>query len=156
MECVGLRTVSQWIGISLDEIVRMKDSGVGYIAHRFPLVEMRMTRLDCLAWFKENYPGRPLVRSSCVGCPFHSDAEWLHLANDCPDDMERAIALDERLRSPDRPQNPNTLRLPEYLHKSGKPLGEAIAKLQRDAADGQQMSWLKDAFGNECEGLCGV
>ena len=56
MDVAGLRTVSQWIGISLDEVVRMKDSGVQYVTHRWPLVEMRMTRLDCLAWFKGKLP----------------------------------------------------------------------------------------------------
>ena len=91
-----------------------------------------------------------------MGCPFHSDAEWMWLADHCPEDLEKTIALDKRLRSPCRPQNPNTQMLVEYLHKSGRPLDEAIDKLKRNAAEGKQTSWLKDAFGNECEGLCGV
>ena len=144
----------QWCGITTDEAHRMKDSGVGYVENRYPLIERNMNRLDCLAWFRERYPGRPLVKSSCVGCPFHSDAEWVRLMDADPDGIKKAIALDERLRSPDRPQNPNTLRLPEFLHRKG-PLRDVLTKLKRIADEGQQLSMF-DGFGNECEGHCGV
>lgn len=42
--------VPQWIGISFDELGRMKPADVRYITHQFPLIERRMTRSDCLAW----------------------------------------------------------------------------------------------------------
>ena len=129
-------SVTQWLGISVDEAHRMKDSGVDWIKNRYPLVEMGMTRSDCRRWFAARYPGRPLVKSSCVGCPFHSDAEWLRLAQECPDDMAKTIRLDERLRSAGRPRNPNTKRLPEYLHQSGLPLDQVLTRLQRAAAEG--------------------
>ena len=148
-------TALQLIGISRDEAMRMKPSGKAWIENAWPLIDAGMTRLDCLRWFETHYPGRPLVKSSCVGCPFHSDAEWLKLADANPAEMDATIALDARLRSADRPQNPNTLRLPEYLHRSGRPLGAVIDKLRRNAAEGQQLAML-DAFGNECEGHCGV
>ena len=149
-------TAMQQIGISCDEAMRMKPSGKSWIEHTWPLIDAGMTRVDCLRWFQAMYPGRPLVKSSCVGCPFHSDGQWLQLAEDMPEEMDRTIALDTRLRSPERPLNGNTKMLDEYLHKSAKPLGEVIAKLKRNADEGQQASWLKDGFGNECEGLCGV
>ncbi len=44
--------VEQWIGISFDEIVRMKMSMEPWQVNRFPLVEMGMTRCDCLRWLK--------------------------------------------------------------------------------------------------------
>ena len=50
---------------------------------------------------------------------------------------------------------PNTKVLPEFLHKSGKPLEEVIVKLKRNAAEGQQLSML-DGYGNECAGVCEV
>ena len=121
-------TVVQWIGISVDESHRMKESGVEWVRNRYPLVDLGMSRADCMRWFDARHPGRPLVKSSCVGCPFHSDSEWQTLAERNPEDMNRAIALDERLRSPDRPTNPNTKMLPEYLHKSGLPLAEVLGQ----------------------------
>ena len=149
-------TALQLIGISRDEsIMRMKPSGKSWIENAWPLVDANMTRLDCQKWFAENFPTVTLSKSSCVGCPFHSDSTWLDMAERYPDEMAATVALDARLRNPDRPRNPNTQMLPEYLHKSGKPLGDVIDKLRRNAAEGQQLAML-DAFGNECEGHCGV
>ena len=36
-EAAGRRPVEQWLGISLDEIGRMRTSDVRYITHRYPL-----------------------------------------------------------------------------------------------------------------------
>ncbi len=53
-------TVTQWIGISWDELQRMKDCRVKWGQHRWPLIEMRMTRSQCLEWMKLNgYPEPP-------------------------------------------------------------------------------------------------
>ena len=40
--------VEQWIGISFDEIVRMKPSFEPWQVNRWPLIERAMTRADCL------------------------------------------------------------------------------------------------------------
>ena len=61
--------VEQWIGISTDEAMRMKPSREGWIRHRWPLIEERMSRGDCIEWFKRHYPGRSLVKSACTFCP---------------------------------------------------------------------------------------
>ena len=142
----------QWLGISMDEALRMKESRRRWMPSRWPLIELRMRRADCQRWFKERYPDQTLVKSSCVGCPYHSNAQWLELYRQNPDDMERTIALDERLRSPDRP--PTGLR-PEYLHRSLRPLREVLEKLDRDDRAGRQLS-LADGFLDEFEGHCGV
>jgi len=142
----------QWLGISVDEAHRMKDSRRRWMPSRWPLIELGMRRSDCVAWFEERYPGQELVKSSCVGCPYHSNAQWLELARQNPADMERAIALDERLRSPERPAN--GMR-PEYLHRSCRPLWEVLAALERDDRASRQPT-SDDGFGNECEGHCGV
>lgn len=147
-------TAVQWIGITTDEAMRMKPSGVGWVQNRWPLIESEMSRSDCVDWFAERYPGLPLVKSSCVGCPFHSDKEWLRIYREQPADMEKTIALDARLRDIARPSNPRTVMLPEFLHRKG-PLREVLLKLDRDERAGQQLGLL-DGFGNECEGHCGV
>lgn len=67
--------VESWIGISTDEIVRAKLSFEAWQVKRFPLIEMRMSRRDCLAWLRRHdYPDPP--KSACIGCPFHSDSLW--------------------------------------------------------------------------------
>ena len=119
----------QWIGISLDEWQRMKDARDGWVQNVHPLVEMRMTRHDCRRWFEEHYPGRPLAKSACVGCPYHSNHEWLRIYRKFPEEAERAVLLDEHLREPERMQlEPNESTL-QFLHQSRKPLREVLNKL---------------------------
>ena len=145
----------QWIGISKDEWHRQKDSGVAWVVNRWPLLEMEMTRQDCLWWWAEHYPEKSLAKSSCVGCPFHSDRQWLDLARACPDEMAQVIELDYRLRDPERPINPATNMYAEYLHRSLRPLEDVLTDL--DAMDKSQgRLFEQDGFGNECEGYCGV
>ena len=89
----------QWIGITLDEITRMKPSGVKYITNKFPFVEkefgLRWNRGDCVKWLQDHGLGVP-SKSSCIGCPYHSDDTWLLL-----NEHERhdAIDVDEKLRT---------------------------------------------------------
>ncbi len=67
--------VEQWIGISFDEVVRMKPSREAWQRNRWPLMEERMTRRDCLAWLRDcGYPNPP--KSACIGCPFHDNGRW--------------------------------------------------------------------------------
>ena len=46
--------VECWQGISLDECSRMRDSDIKYITNVYPLVERRMTRLDCVEWLQQH------------------------------------------------------------------------------------------------------
>ena len=144
----------QWIGISTDEAHRMKPSGRSWIDNSWPLIDAGYSRTYCQDWFAEHYPDRPLTKSSCVGCPFHSDKEWLRLYREQPADIERTIALDEQMRSPDR-QYHKTFLYPNFLHRKCIPLRQVLEKLDRDDRQGQQIAML-DGFGNECEGHCGV
>lgn len=136
----------QWIGISLDEIHRMKPSRDASIVHRWPLVELGMKRHDCLRWMDANgFPKPP--RSACVYCPYHSDGEWRRLRDEEPDAFAQAVAFDLDYRNV-KIKTGNTRGLP-YLHNSLVPLGEVDFRTDED--HGQQVM-----FGNECEGMCGV
>lgn len=133
----------QCIGISADEAIRMKPSRVPWIRHEWPLVDARMTRSDCLAWMARNgYPRPP--RSACVFCPYKSDDEWRRLREDDAEGWAEAVRIDALIRSGIR-----GVRDPIYVHRSLRPLPEVDL---RTAADFGQV----DAFGNECEGMCGT
>jgi 3'-phosphoadenosine 5'-phosphosulfate sulfotransferase (PAPS reductase)/FAD synthetase len=141
-------TVTQMIGISWDEIQRMKDSNSKWTQHRWPLIEKKMTRRECLQWMKVNgYPQPP--RSACYYCPFHSDTEWRRLRDADPEYFEKAIAFDKELRQKHKNHN-KTLKMEVYLHKSCKPLEEV--DFDSDTDKGQE-AW---DFMSECEGMCGV
>lgn len=135
--------VEQWIGISMDEVIRMKPSMEDWQLNRFPLIERHMSRHDCLSWLQRHgYPRPP--KSSCIGCPYHSDAEWRRLLKNDPEGWADAVDLDRIIR--------NGLRGiygEMYLHRSGVPLDQV--DLSTDADLGQLDLWP-----NECEGMCGL
>jgi len=141
-------TVTQWIGISYDEIQRMKESPKKWMQNRFPLIEKKMRRHDCLQWMKNNgYPEPP--RSACYYCPFHSDTEWRRLRDEEPEYFQKAIDFDKEIRTVFI-ENDKYTHMEVYLHNSCKPLDEI--DFDSDEQKGQ-MVW---DFQAECEGMCGV
>lgn len=139
-------TVTSWIGISLDEIYRMKPSREKWCQHRWPLVELGMKRHDCILWMeRKGYPRPP--RSSCVYCPFHSDAEWRRLRDEEPEAFNRAVEFERALQYV-KSTSTNFSSTP-FLHKQCVPLDQV--DLSTDAERGQWSLWA-----NECEGMCSV
>lgn len=136
-------TVEQWIGISLDEVHRMRDSSNAWTVNRYPLIERRMTRWDCQLWLMRNgYPIPP--KSSCYFCPYHSDAYWREMRDKRPEVWQKAVEFDRAIR-----QGLRGARGEFYLHRSLKPLDEV--DLDADVVEGQM-----ELFGEECFGMCGV
>lgn len=135
--------VERWIGISRDEAHRMKPSREAWAVHKWPLVDMGMSRWDCLAWMERNgYPRPP--KSACVFCPYHDDALWRDMRDNDPESWQRAVAMDRACRNGVRG---TTQKL--YLHRSLRPLEEVDLSTAEDR--GQYR-----LFGAECEGMCGV
>lgn len=131
-----------WIGISTDEALRMKPSHERWNVNRWPLIDQRMSRSDCLRWMERNgYPAPP--KSSCIGCPYHSDTEWRAVKAD-PASWADVLEIDALIREPVR-----GLRGRQFMHRSCKPLAEV------DLATAEERGQV-DMFNNECEGMCGV
>lgn len=134
------------IGISLDEVHRMKPNTFSYVESYWPLIDLGMTRDDCFTWMaKHGYPTPP--RSACVFCPFHSDMEWVRLRDEEPQEFAKAVEFEREIHAAYKRQN--ALNGTPYLHSSCVPLDQA--KFKHDASNA-----VVDQFGNECEGLCGV
>jgi hypothetical protein len=139
------RLVRTLIGISWDETQRMRTPPFPWIEHEYPLVDLRMTRTECLRWNEEHGFPRP-PRSSCIGCPFHSNAEWRAIRDE-PDDWADAIDFDRQLR--DGRIAGLLGRTRAYLHSSRVPLEDADIRSQEEAGQGT-------LFDMECEGMCGL
>jgi len=122
MKAVGIRNLAPdsaqlQMGISMDEIHRQKPSGVKWLTHTYPLIDLNMTRQDCLQWMaSRGYPLPP--RSSCITCPYHSDDHWRRMKRDRPADFEHACQFDEAMR------NVGKLGTVAHLHRSRVPLRE--------------------------------
>lgn len=114
--------VEQWVGISADEIHRLRQSRDYWITLRYPLVFDRTpawSRADCVAWLKREFPDHRVPRSACIACPFHSNAEWRAMRECDPDSWQDAIQFDAAIRKL------RGMRGDVYLHGSLKPLSEA-------------------------------
>ena len=166
MELLGLRarqrvprgtTVVQSYGITCDEAgranrIRERLRTKRWIVPAFPLLDMRMTRGDCLAWLSRFGVPHVVEKSSCVFCPYRSNAEWRRLRDTDPAGWQRACDIDRALREPG-----NVLHRREgqqlYVHRSCVPLSEA--DLGEGNGDPRQyhlaLNWI-----SECAGMCGV
>jgi hypothetical protein len=137
--------VTQWMGISFDELQRMRISSESWIENRYPLIELGMTRGNCLDWMeKHGYPRPP--RSACYFCPYHSDKEWVRLRDQEPEEFQKAIEWERRYTAV-AAQDEVTRSIP-FLHSSCVPLDQVKFKEK----DPNQF----ELFNRECEGMCGV
>jgi hypothetical protein len=142
----GEKMVVQWIGISTDEIYRMKESRVRYLVNRWPLTEIGMSRTKCLAWMQsKGFPMPP--RSACVFCPYHSNSEWRRLRDDEPDEFSKAVTFEKAFQQA-KGKKVGIRSIP-FLHASRVPLSEV------DFSTEEERGQL-NMFNNECEGMCGV
>lgn len=110
------RPVVQWLGISKDEVHRARPSDLKWSSIEFPLLDLNLSRADCIALVERaGLPSPP--RSSCWMCPFRSDVEWTALRARGDGDWQKAVALDEAIRH-------DGVAGSLYVHRSAKPLAE--------------------------------
>ena len=120
------KKVSQLIGFSTDEIYRVKPARENWINKEYPLLELRMSRNDCMSFFKNNNIRTP-EKSACWHCPYHSNKQWLDMKLNDPDSFAKAVEFDKKIR-----------KLPEidkheyYLHKAKLPLEESVGHEEKE------------------------
>lgn len=136
-------TVELLMGISLDEVQRMRESDVKYIVNSYPLIDKRMTRAACVTWLLAHGLEVP-TKSACVFCPFQSRHEWRQV-KDNDADWQKAVEVDQYIRSMRLTDSGGEL----YVHPDMKPLAEVDMRTAEE--HGQLSLWE-----NECYGLCGV
>lgn len=138
-------TVEQWIGISLDEVERMRRSDVKYIVNRWPLVEKRMTRNDCANWLLAHGLEVP-PKSACVFCPFHNREGWRKVKA-CKHDWDEAVAIDKAFRDV-RMNARKPVKV--FVHPQRIPLEQV--DLTNEVENGQMELFEQE----ECSGTCFV
>lgn len=70
------------------------------ITHKFPLVEKRITREQCVDIIRKH--GLPVpIKSGCYLCPFQSKKNWKRLRDTHPELFKKAMALEENARTRD-------------------------------------------------------
>jgi hypothetical protein len=120
-----IKECTTWIGISLDEIGRLKPSGLKWQEFAWPLVfDIPMRRSQCKQLVID-YGLPPPPRSSCWMCPHRKDEEWIRLRDYSPDDFAKACQLDEEIRVRDK-------RGGLFLHDSHVPLAQVVFEDKQD------------------------
>jgi hypothetical protein len=85
------------LGISLDEFQRIRtDSGIAWQVLEYPLIELRLTRQDCMNIISR--AGLPVPRkSSCFFCPYHRITEWQRMKREEPELFQKAVEVERKL-----------------------------------------------------------
>ncbi len=138
--------VDLMVGISYDEAHRMRDSQVRYIHNVYPLVEMRMTRTDCVRWLRDHGYDEP-PKSACRICPFRDNRAWRQMRDQAPDDWAIAVQFDQQVRHAAQMKQPTTA----YLHRSlvSLPMVDLSTPRER-AADAGQIDMFDEVSDGEC------
>lgn len=128
----GVQQADVWLGFTIDELKRVTQP-LGKWQNRYPLIEKRMTRGDCIALCKRmGWPEPP--KSSCWMCPNKTHAGWKWQMENAPEDFIKAGAFEVEIQKID----PDV-----WLTDTGRPLFE----LDFENSD--------DLFTGRCEsGMC--
>lgn len=140
---------TMWLGMSTDEIERLRHSDVQWAENAWPLCGMpvsqdygiRMTRTDCQQYvISRGLPPPP--KSACFICGHTTNQEWARMKREEPRDFAEAVKMDYLIRTNDQATNLAAKGL--WLHKSRKPL---------DMVDFSQPDTGQTSFG--CmDGIC--
>lgn len=131
----GDNPVGLWLGISIDEISRMRVSDIKSVQHIYPLIDMNLDRQDCYNII-DKY-GWEKAKSACYMCPFQSQSAWTNNK-----EIDKAIEYELRLQAVSKYDSK------PYLTKFRQPLSEVKKEL------GTQQNLF--SFDDECTGYCGV
>ena len=135
--------IESWQGISLDEFQRMRTSDVQYIVNRYPLVDARLTRKDCVTYLEEHKLEVP-PKSACVFCPFHNRDHWKDMKRRGGADWKHAIEIDKEVRSKRLDKGFDL-----FIHPLAIPLQQAVM-LPEDMGGSQRA--LEFEFDQPCDG----
>ncbi len=132
-----------WIGISVEEARRAKPSELRWLIKRYPLIDLRLNRTAC-GIYAYKILGYKVEKSSCFFCPFRHPEGWISMKENHPEEFERAVEFDERIRN--LKDMGKGVKNPCYVHRSAYPLKDVVGK-------DSQMS-LFNQEQEECSGGC--
>lgn len=138
--------VNMWIGISRDELTRMTTSRIGWMTHKYPLVDMEWRRSHCEDFLKTHWQWN-VGKSSCVFCPYHDSKAWRNMKNSDNDSWKAAVEIDDLIRGGFKGTKEEL-----YLHRSCQPLKD----VDFDAILARHDDQREFGFNEECEGMCGL
>ncbi len=111
-----MQTARNWIGISRDELRRIRAQHRPWLELWYPLIfEVPHTRQQCVQRIRDTGWSGDIPHSACWICPNKGDREWIEMRRTDPQDFEACLIAEAKIRETD----PHF-----YLHESCKPLSE--------------------------------
>ncbi len=100
---VGIVKARNWIGISIDEMRRVRRQHRGWLELWYPLIfAVRMTRAQCVEMIRAEGWTEPIPHSACKMCPNMRDDEWLDMQRNAPSDFAEAVQIEREIRMQDK------------------------------------------------------
>lgn len=127
------------LGISWDEWQRIATSSIRFIVNQYPLIDMKMTRNDCIAYLENR--GLPVpVKSACIGCPYRRASEWLEMRDTSPTEWQEVVEFDKRNRHNPLAEHGRSTADEIYVYSHCEPLETAdLEKHARHERVGKQV-----------------
>lgn len=123
------------LGISLDEWQRMSSDDPNLLSTKiYPLVELRLSRQDCLNIIERAGLPQP-PKSSCWFCPMHTLSVWRELRDQEPELFERAIILERDLSE----RGAGLSTGPVFMANWPRPLAELVGNATQGSIFDEEM-----------------
>lgn len=116
LRSIGVVTCRNWIGISVDEIRRVRKQHRDWLELWYPLIfAAPMRRHECVSLIRSTGWMGHIPHSACYMCPNMGESEWIDLKMNWPEDFAAACAVEAEVRAVD----------PHFFcHRSCVPLAE--------------------------------
>ena len=99
---IGVVKARSWIGISIDEMRRVRRQHRNWLELWYPLIfAVRMTRAQCVECIRQHGWLGPIPHSACKMCPNMRDDEWLDMQANAPEDFAEACQIERDVRVAD-------------------------------------------------------
>jgi len=116
LRSIGVESATMWIGISANEAGRIRTPRNQWLQLSYPLIfDVRMRVEACVSLVRAHGWTAHIPHSACFLCPNQSDAEWIDMKLNWPNDFAKACDVEAEIRLAD----PHF-----YLHPSCVPLAE--------------------------------
>lgn len=92
----GVLLAESWVGITTDEIKRVRTSDVKWSGLKYPLINLNLSRDDCI---KINTDfGWHVGKSGCHCCPYQSGKRWADVKENYPDLFLRSMETENKYK----------------------------------------------------------
>ena len=103
LRSLGIESCRMWMGISIDEMSRVRTPVVQWVQLFYPLIfEIPMRRHRCADLIRAEGWSGAIPHSACKMCANMSDSEWIQMKTDYPQDFEDACRIEEEIREHDK------------------------------------------------------